>query len=94
MEIITIEARTFELWKKKFEEFINRMDAICAPYQKKKEKWLENSEACRILNISTRTMQTYRDTGKIPYSQINNKIYYKASDIDAFIKSKTNKSLK
>ena len=34
-----------------------------------------------------RTMQTYRDTGKLPYSQINNKIYYKASDVETFLLS-------
>lgn len=29
--------------------------------------------------------QTYRDTGKLPYSQINGKIYYKASDVETFL---------
>lgn len=91
MDIIPIEARTFEAWKKKFEEFISRMDTICAPYRKNKEKWLDNSDVCRLLNVSARTMQTYRDTGKLPYSQINNKIYYKASDVDAFVKDRINK---
>ena len=38
-----------------------------------------------MLNVSARTMQTYRDTGKLPYSQINGKIYYKASDVEAFL---------
>ena len=49
------------------------------------DKWLDNCETCRLLNVSARTMQTYRDTGKLPYSQINNKIYYKASDVEAFL---------
>ncbi len=94
MDIIPIEASTFEAWKKKFEEFISRMDAICAPYRKNKGKWLDNSDVCRMLNVSARTMQTYRDTGKLPYSQINNKIYYKASDVDEFIKDRKNKQNK
>lgn len=94
MEIITIEKKTFELWKQKFEEFINRMDALCAPHRKKQEKWLDNSDVCRLLNVSARTLQTYRDTGKLPYSQINSKIYYKASDVDAFVQSKVNKQTK
>ena len=61
------------------------MDALCLPLRRKQDKGLDNSEACRLLNVSSRTMQTYRDTGKLPYSQINSKIYYKASDVETFI---------
>ncbi len=89
MKIVTIEARTFELWRMKFEKFAQRMEALCTPYKKSKEKWLDNSDVCRLLNVSSRTMQTYRDTGRLPYSQVNNKLYYKASDVEEFIKNKT-----
>ena len=83
MEIVTIEKRTFELWKQRFENFVGRVDALCS--RKKRVNWLDNCETCRLLNVSARTMQTYRDTGKLPYSQINNKIYYKASDVETFL---------
>lgn len=89
MKIITIDARAFEAWKNKFNEFVERMDAICTPHRKRSEKWLDNSDVCRLLNVSARTMQSYRDTGKLPYSQINNKLYYKATDVEAFVRSKT-----
>lgn len=62
MEIVTIEKKTFELWKQRFESFVGRMDALCLPLRRKQDKWLDNSEACRLLNVSSRTMQTYRDT--------------------------------
>lgn len=94
MEIITIEACTFEAWKKKFEDFIERIDTLCAPHQKQNETWLDNSDVCRLLNVSSRTMQTYRDTGKLPYSQINGKLYYKTSDIKNFVQSKMSKANK
>lgn len=83
--IVTIEKRTFELWKQRFENFVGRVDALCVPLRRKRDKWLDNCETCRLLNVSARTMQTYRDTGKLPYSQINNKIYYKASDVETFL---------
>jgi len=67
---------------------------LCASSRQKKEKWLDNSDVCRLLNVSARTLQTYRDTGKLPYSQINSKIYYKAWDVDAFIQGKVNKQTK
>ncbi|WP_289005885.1 helix-turn-helix domain-containing protein [uncultured Parabacteroides sp.] len=87
MEIVTIEKKTFELWQEQFKHFINRMDALCIPLWRKQDKWLDNCETCRLLNVSARTMQTYRDTGKLPYSQINNKIYYKISDVETFMQN-------
>ena len=87
MEIGTIEKRTFERLKQKFEKFVGRVNTLCVPLRRKRDKWLDNCETCRLLNVSARTMQTYRDTGKLPYSQINNKIYYKASDVETFLLS-------
>jgi predicted site-specific integrase-resolvase len=34
-----------------------------------------------ILNISKRSLQTFRDNGTIPYTQIGHKMYYKSEDI-------------
>ena len=56
MEIVTIEKKTFELWKQRFEGFVGRMDALCLSLRRKQDKWLDNSEACRLLNVSSRTM--------------------------------------
>ena len=77
MEIVTIEKKTFELWQEKFNHFINHMDALCIPLRRKQDKWLDNCETCRLLNVSARTMQTYRD----------NKIYYKISDVETFMQN-------
>ena len=40
---------------------------------------------CEKLNVSKRTLQTYRDGGLLAYSQINHKIYYRLEDVEAFI---------
>ena len=45
------------------------------------DEWLDNEAVCRRLGISKRTLQSYRDTGKIPFSIIGHKCYYKESDI-------------
>lgn len=45
------------------------------------EKHLTNREVCLLLRISFRTLQNWRDTGKIPFIQIKGKILYKESDI-------------
>jgi MerR family transcriptional regulator, repressor of the yfmOP operon len=51
------------------------------------EKWLSGDQVCNLLMISKRSLQTYRDQGVIPFSQIKRKIYYKASDIDLYLES-------
>jgi len=45
------------------------------------EKFLSNRDVCRMLHVSSRTLQDWRDTGKIPFIQIKGKILYKQSEI-------------
>ena len=48
-------------------------------------KWLSSEDVCRLLMVSKRTLQSYRDRGTLPFAQISRKIYYKASDIDEYL---------
>ena len=82
MEIVNIEARTFEAMMNRFEILEKKMNSIYSEQDKGLKKWLDNQDVCLILNISKRTLQTYRDNGTLPYSQINHKIYYKPNDIE------------
>jgi hypothetical protein len=82
MEIINIEARTFEAMTERFKQFVQRVNSLCRPQNKELGKWLDNQEVCMILNVSKRTLQTYRNNGTLPYSQINHKMYYKPEDVD------------
>ena len=43
--------------------------------------WLTGDDLCKLLRVSKRTLQNYRDKRVIPFSQIGRKIYYKYSDI-------------
>lgn len=45
------------------------------------EKFLSNRDVCRMLHVSSRTLQDWRDTGKISFIQIKGKILYKESEI-------------
>ena len=47
--------------------------------------WLESEEARKLLGISPKTWQNYRDQRLIPFSQIGRKIYVNQSDIDNFL---------
>ena len=45
------------------------------------EKFLTNRDVCEMLHISFRTLQEWRNTGKIPFIQIKGKILYRESEI-------------
>lgn len=46
---------------------------------------MDSQDVCLKLNISPRTLQTLRDNGKLPYSQIQHKIFYKPDDVEALL---------
>lgn len=82
MEIVSIERKTFEAMVAKFDRFVSRMEAICQRHgEKTMSEWMDNQDVCRMLNISPRTLQTLRDNGTLPYSQINHKTYYRPEDV-------------
>jgi hypothetical protein len=89
MEIVAIEGRTFEQMKQRFDDFAKQVKSFCGSGQNK-EAWLTNKDVCGLLQISSRTLQSYRDNGTLPYSQIGRKCYYKVSDVEELInQSKT-----
>lgn len=48
-------------------------------------EWLDTGEACKVLGVSAKTMQSYRDRRLFPFSQFGRKIYVRRSDLDSFI---------
>ena len=46
---------------------------------------IDNEEFIKLMGVSRKTAQTWRDTGRISYSQIGNKIYYTQNDIEQFL---------
>lgn len=86
MEIVTIEKKTFDEMKSRFNVFSEHLQELCSRYRPpEKMIWLDNADVCEKLNISKRTLQSYRDRGLLAYSQINHKIYYKLTDVEDFI---------
>ena len=69
MEIVNIEARTFEAMLSAFRTFADRLDTLCRLYGDMEEKkWLDNQEVCLLLKVSPRTLQTLRDNGTLAYT--------------------------
>ena len=86
MEMIYMEAKLFMKMMERFEVFASKVNTICGKNNFRGiESWLDNQDVCLRLNISLRTLQMFRDTGKLPYSQINHKMYYKTEDVESLL---------
>lgn len=51
------------------------------------EEWIQRDQVMRILKISERKLQSMRDNGTLPFSQIDGKIYYRTSDVERLLNS-------
>lgn len=86
MEIVNVNSRTWEMMIAKFDAFAARVDALCKKNEDRcLQKWLTNEDVCGIINVSKRTLQTYRDSSKLSYSQIGHKIYYRPEDVERLV---------
>lgn len=85
MNIVTIEEQTFKQVCGRFSSFVSQVERICKENTCQPDKWLSGREVCVLLGISIRSLQNYRDSGKLGYSQIGNKLYYKSADIERLI---------
>lgn len=82
MEIISIEARTFEAMNKALNSLIESARTRNEKLQTENlSDWIDNQDVCIMMDISPRKLLTLRRTGEIPYSRIDRKIYYLKKDI-------------
>lgn len=51
-----------------------------------KKDWLSTEEVMEMINVSRRTVQNYRDDGKISYTQDGRKILYPRESIEKFLR--------
>ena len=89
MEAIILSKDQFEELVAKMNEVLEKLNSKTAP---KQEIFLDNEELIAMLKISRRTAQTWRDEGKISFSQVGSKIYYKLSDVEKTMQDHYNKS--
>ena len=84
------------LSKEQYTDLVKRLDEITIKLNvkndSKKDTFLDNQEFLLLMKISKRTAQTWRDEGRISFSQVGNKIYYKLSDVEKLLNEHYNKS--
>ena len=88
MEIISIEKKTFEELVSRLGQFVKRMDSINRQRNgRRMSEWMDNQDVCHALKISLRTLQTLRDSCRLPHTNINNRIYYRPEDVESLIEN-------
>ena len=81
-------------WQSLRDEVLN-LSACCLKAfgeESKHAYWQHNGDVCRLLGISKRTLQHYRDTGVLPFVQIGHKCYYKREDVERLLCVKSDKT--
>lgn len=89
MEAIILSKEQFDVMMSKIDEIHLKLNAKILP---KQDVFLDNEEFIKMLKISRRTAQSWRDEGKVSFSQIGNKIYYKLSDVEKAMDEHYNRS--
>lgn len=52
------------------------------------EELLDNQDLCLLLKVGIRTLQRYRAIGTLPYFTISGKVFYRAKDVQEFIRNR------
>ena len=86
-----IEKEYIETWMKRImERFDNLEKKISKAPERERltidgELLLDNQDLCMMLNVSKRSLQRYRSLGWLVFRRIDQKTYYKESDVNKFM---------
>lgn len=83
MDLLTNEAEEIIETQEIIIQLRSRIEEILKNYRPvmNGEIFLSGEDVCKLLHISKRTLQQYRDDNILPYIQIGGKIIYKETDI-------------
>lgn len=86
MEITNITTKQVAGLASKIEVLKNQVKTLQSRTEDKRLKtWMDSQDVLMTLGISIRTLQTYRDKGMLPYSQVGQKFFYKPEDIQKLV---------
>ena len=93
METIIVSKDAFEALTTKIDKLVEAVNKQ-SNAQPLEDRWIENSDAAKILAVSKRWLQNRRTLGQIPYSKIEGRIYYRATDIQKLLENNLIKARK
>lgn len=88
MNITAIDTRVYNEVLDAFAHFTKEIKELCSSAKISRDR-LDNQSVCQVLKISKRTLQYYRDSRKLGFTQVGNKCYYRNADVQALIHNST-----
>ena len=92
MEMIIVPKEHFEYLMKGMEVFMAYFEGRHVMVEPRPEPFIDNSDFMRLMKISRRTAQNWRDKGLIDFFQIGHKIYYRLEDVEVMMRRGKKKS--
>lgn len=88
-----LEKEYFDIWMRRIMERLEAIEQRQKPPKAQEyptlengEKLFDNYDLCRMLHVSKRTLQRYRSKCGLKYRMLNQKAFYKESDVQEFIR--------
>lgn len=87
MEPIRKDTNEFASMIEEIKKATDNLNVISEQYRPSilNERYYTGEEVQKLLHLSKRTLQNYRDEGIMPYTKIGEKILYVGSDIDRIL---------
>ena len=88
-ETITRNNEKVTLLLERMDRLMENMESLAENYKPVLggERFLTDKELSGMLKVSRRSLQDYRNEGRIPYIQLGGKILYRESDIEQVLKN-------
>ena len=89
MDIVAIERVSFDSFRKKLEQIISLADntSLSSSDMCIEKEWIEGKTLAASLNISLRTLQSLRESGKLSFSAVGKKVYFKVAEVQKLLDS-------
>ena len=89
MDIVAIERVSFNALRKKLEQIVSLADNISLSSNDIciEKEWIEGRTLAAPLNIPLRTLQSLRESGKLSFSTVGKKVYYKVAEVQKLLDS-------
>lgn len=89
MDIVAIERASFDSFRKKLEQIISLVDSASLSSSDTciEKEWIEGRTLATSLHISLRSLQTLRERGKLSFSTVGKKVYYKVAEVQKLLDS-------
>lgn len=85
MEVVTMQSEVFQALMKKLNSMESQIEKMSQKRPRLEDEYIDSTEVCRLLKISRKTLERYRDKDMIPYTKIKRRVFYRFADLDEFM---------